>query len=211
MAGKRLSKDPYNLIITGVGGQGNVMASRVLANMLVDKGFYVTIGETFGASQRGGSVMSHLRISGKASWSPQIPAGSADIVVALEPIESVRVLKDYGNPGIKILSNTRAIQPVGVIAGDLDYPGLDEIKGIAREMASNAWFIDATDKAMEMGNPILGNIIMLGALAGIGILPLDKQGFKKVISSMVAKDRLNINLKAYDIGVGMVRKTRRRA
>ncbi|RLA98609.1 MAG: indolepyruvate ferredoxin oxidoreductase, partial [Deltaproteobacteria bacterium] len=107
MAGKRLSKDPYNLIITGVGGQGNVMASRVLANMLVDKGFYVTIGETFGASQRGGSVMSHLRISGKASWSPQIPAGSADIVVALEPIESVRVLKDYGNPGIKILSNTR--------------------------------------------------------------------------------------------------------
>ena len=211
MAGKRLSKDPYNLIITGVGGQGNVMASRVLANMLVDKGFYVTIGETFGASQRGGSVMSHLRISGKASWSPQIPAGSADIVVALEPIESVRVLKDYGNPSIKILSNTRPIQPVGVIAGDLDYPGLDEIKGIAREMASNAWFIDATDKAMEMGNPILGNIIMLGALAGIGILPLDKQGFKKVISSMVAKDRLNINLKAYDIGVGMVRKTRRRA
>jgi len=211
MAGKRLSKDPYNLIITGVGGQGNVMASRVLANMLVDKGFYVTIGETFGASQRGGSVMSHLRISGKASWSPQIPAGSADIVVALEPIESVRVLKDYGNPGIKILSNTRSIQPVGVIAGDLDYPGLDEIKGIAREMASNAWFIDATDKAMEMGNPILGNIIMLGALAGIGILPLDKQGFKKVISSTVAKDRLDINLKAYDIGVGMVRKTRRRA
>jgi len=80
-----LAKDPYNLIITGVGGQGNVMASRVLGNMMVKGGFHVTIGETFGASQRGGSVMSHLRISKEGSWSPQIPRGQADFIIALEP------------------------------------------------------------------------------------------------------------------------------
>ncbi|HLZ20134.1 MAG TPA: 2-oxoacid:acceptor oxidoreductase family protein, partial [Smithellaceae bacterium] len=73
-----------NLILTGVGGQGNVLASRVLAGMLVDAGYVVTIGETFGMSQRGGSVMSHLRISPDSVRSPQIPRGAADVIVALE-------------------------------------------------------------------------------------------------------------------------------
>lgn len=205
MANIQLSKDPYNIIITGVGGQGNVMASRVLANMLVEKGYWVTIGETFGASQRGGSVMSHLRISKESSWSPQIPKGMADVVIALEPIEATRVLKDYGNPKVKILSNTRAISPVGVIAGELDYPSMEEIKKSVKELASDAWFIDATDEALKLGNPILGNIIMLGALAGVGGLPLDKEDFKEVILKSISQDKLDINLKAYDMGEQMVK------
>ena len=82
MEKSELSYDPYNVIITGVGGQGNVLASRVLGNMLSEKGLQVTIGETFGASQRGGSEMSHLRISAVSSWSPQIPKGKAHLVVA---------------------------------------------------------------------------------------------------------------------------------
>ena len=77
---ENLLKDPYNIIITGVGGQGNVMSSRILGNMLVDRGYHVTIGETFGASQRGGSVMSHMRVSKKSIWSPQIPEYRADTV-----------------------------------------------------------------------------------------------------------------------------------
>ena len=75
MKNASLPYDPYNVIITGVGGQGNVMASRVVGNMLSRKNLNVTIGETFGASQRGGSVMSHLRISAASHWSPQIPKG----------------------------------------------------------------------------------------------------------------------------------------
>ena len=85
MGNARLSVDPFNLIITGVGGQGNVMASRVLGNMLSLNGFHVTIGETFGASQRGGSVMSHVRVSAAASLSPQIARGKGHMVIALEP------------------------------------------------------------------------------------------------------------------------------
>jgi len=205
MASTQLARDPYNIIITGVGGQGNVMASRVLANMLVKRGFYVTIGETFGASQRGGSVMSHLRISAISSWSPQIPRGRVDVVIALEPTEGIRVLKEYGNPQVKILSNTRAIRPVGVIAGELDYPSMEEIRSSAQELASGAWFIDATDEAVELGNPILGNIIMLGALSDLGVLPLDKEDFKEAILKSVPQDKLDINLKAYDIGREMIK------
>jgi indolepyruvate ferredoxin oxidoreductase beta subunit len=205
MASTQLAQDPYNIIITGVGGQGNVMASRVLANMLVKRGYYVTIGETFGASQRGGSVMSHLRVSARSSWSPQIPRGRVDVVIALEPTEGIRVLKDYGNPQVTILSNTRAIRPVGVIAGEQDYPSMEEIRSSARELASSAWFIDATDEAVELGNPILGNIIMLGALSGLGVLPLEKDDFKEAILKSVPQDKLDVNLKAYDIGRQMIK------
>ena len=114
---KHLPKDPMNVIITGVGGQGNVLASRVLAGMLVNDGYCVTIGETFGMSQRGGSVMSHLRISQKSIMSPQIPQGRADIIIALEPVEALRVLIKYGNPNVVVLANSRVVYPIGVITG----------------------------------------------------------------------------------------------
>jgi indolepyruvate ferredoxin oxidoreductase beta subunit len=205
MATKPLSKDPYNIVVIGVGGQGNVMASRVLANMLVRNGYYVTIGETFGASQRGGSVMSHIRVSSQAAWSPQIPKGKADIVVSLEPIEAIRVLKSYGNPKVKVLANRRPIYPVGVIAGELVYPSLEEIKESVSELSLASWFIDATDEAMKLGNPILGNIIMIGAVSGIGELPLGREDFKKVILERLPEEKLDINLTAFDIGASMIK------
>ena len=202
----RLNNDPYNVIITGVGGQGNVMASRVVGGMLSSKGFNVTIGETFGASQRGGSVMSHLRISASSSWSPQIPKGTCHLLISLEPTEAIRVLKDYGNPGVTVICNTRPIHSIGVICGDQAYPELEDIKSWVTALSESAWFIDATDRALEMGNPIYGNIMMIGAAAGIGLMPLDRQDFKSVISAMVAPDKVALNLSAYDLGRELVKR-----
>ena len=199
-----LSFDPYNVIITGVGGQGNVMASRILGNMLSRKGLSVTIGETFGASQRGGSVMSHLRISQGSSWSPQIPKGQGHLIISLEPTEAMRVLATYGNPAIKVLCNTRSIHAIGVISGEQQYPELVDIKSWVAELSEAAWFMDATEKAMELGNPILGNIMMIGAAAGIGSLPLDREDFEAAISENLSADKQELNLKAYDMGVAMV-------
>jgi indolepyruvate ferredoxin oxidoreductase beta subunit len=205
MTQNQLPKDPYNVIITGVGGQGNVMASRILSNMLVHQGYNITIGETFGASQRGGSVMSHIRVSADSTWSPQIPKGKADIVVTLEPIEAIRVLMTYGNPEVKVLTNTRPIYPVGVISGELNYPSQEEIQESIRDLSSGAWFIDATDEAVKLGNPILGNIIMIGALAGTGLLPIDRQDFQEVIRENLPAGTVDNNLKAFDLGVAKVR------
>jgi indolepyruvate ferredoxin oxidoreductase beta subunit len=199
MGNSQLPRDPYSIIITGVGGQGNVMASRILANMLVRKGYHITIGETFGASQRGGSVMSHIRISAKTNWSPQIPKGNADIVVSLEPIEAIRVLAGYGNPGVRVLVNTRPIYPVGVISGELDYPSIEEIRASIKKLSAHAWFVDATEEAIKMGNPILGNII--SAVSGIGALPVDREDFREVIRENLPAGTLGINLKAFDSGV----------
>ena len=205
MGSPQLPKDPYNIIITGVGGQGNVLLSKLLGNMLTRRGYIITIGETFGATQRGGSVMSHLRVSARSSWSPLIPKGRAHMVIALEPTEGIRVLANYGNPQVKILSNTRAIHPVGVIAGELQYPSIEEIRKSAHELASEAWFIDATDEALRLDNPVLGNTIMLGAFAGLSTLPLEKEDFREVILEMMPEDKLDINLKAYELGAEMLK------
>lgn len=202
--GKNQLKNPYNIIIAGVGGQGNVTASRILGRMLVEQ-FMVTIGETFGASQRGGPVTSHMRVSHDSTWSPQIPHKKADLVIAFEPAEAERVLKVYGNPCTHAVINTRPVYPVGTIMGELEYPSLQTIKDAISIITGHTWFLDATEKALKiLHNPILQNIIMLGAVSGLGLLPIDKKKFAKVIPEFFP-DRVDINVHAFDIGINMVK------
>ncbi|MCJ7684775.1 MAG: indolepyruvate oxidoreductase subunit beta [Desulfobacteraceae bacterium] len=199
-----LSSDPFNLIITGVGGQGNVLASRVVGNMLMEKGLNITIGETFGASQRGGSVMSHLRISAESTFSPQIPKGQAHMVVSLEPTEALRVLRDYGNPEINVLCNMRPIHSVGVISGDQEYPSRKDLEEWIRGLSKQTWLVNATDAAIKLGNPIFGNIMLVGALAATQMLPLDLESFEKVISRTMPAEKIDINLTAFEQGRAMI-------
>jgi indolepyruvate ferredoxin oxidoreductase, beta subunit len=200
----RLSKDPINVIITGVGGQGNVLASRVLAGMLVNAGYYVTIGETFGMSQRGGSVMSHLRISEKSIMSPQIPLGRADIIIALEPVEALRVLTKYGNPDVAVLANSRVVHPMGVITGELNYPSLEEMQNALNLVSAKSWLIDATGEAVKLGNPVLSNLAMIGALSAANLLPIDRRAFEKEIAKKMTAEKRRINLLAFDAGAKMI-------
>ncbi|HOD36224.1 MAG TPA: indolepyruvate oxidoreductase subunit beta [Syntrophales bacterium] len=200
-----LAKDPYNIIITGVGGQGNVLASRILGGVLASKGYLITIGETFGVTQRGGSVMSHVRVSGKTVASPQIPGNMADVIVSLEPAEAVRVMVAYGNPDTVILSNTQPIHPPGVITGELDYPPVDEIKEAVKGIVRTFLFLNATERARFLGNPILANIVMLGALAGLAVVPFDRDDFKQALALRMSPDQVPINLKAFDEGYEMVK------
>jgi indolepyruvate ferredoxin oxidoreductase beta subunit len=204
MNGPTLSYDPFNVVITGVGGQGNVLASRVVGNMLSELGYYVTIGETFGASQRGGSVMSHLRISSLSSWSPQIPRGKAHVIVALEPTEALRVLKDCGNPDVQVLCNMRPIHSIGVISGEMSYPSQEELRDWITQLSKTTWFLNTTEAAMKLGNPIFGNIMMIGALAATDLLPLDRKSFETVITRTLAPDKIKLNLTAFDQGKSMI-------
>lgn len=199
-----LTSDPFNLVITGVGGQGNVLASRMVGEMLTSLGFHVTIGETFGASQRGGSVMSHLRVSGESCFSPQIPRGRAHMVVAIEPTEAIRVLKDYGNPEVRVICNTRPIHPVGVICGEQTYPSLEGLRGWIEDLSRAAWFIDATEAALKLGNPILGNIVSVGALAATKVLPLTRSDLEAVLRRKMPAERVTLNLSAFDMGAAMI-------
>ncbi len=196
----KLRHDPFNLIITGVGGQGNVLSSRIIGSMISHKGFFITIGETFGASQRGGSVMSHVRISSKPNLSPQIPKARAHMIVSLEPLETIRVLRDYANPDVQVITNTRPTHPINVISGMAEYPSQKDITNWINEVTFKAWFFDATEMAIKIGHPIFSNIIMAGALAGANVLPLDREIFKTIIKTKFSAGKVESNLDAYDQG-----------
>jgi indolepyruvate ferredoxin oxidoreductase beta subunit len=195
-----LSKDPFNVIIGGVGGQGNVLASQILGEMLVSQGYVITIGETYGASQRGGAVMSHLRISTKDQFSPLIPEGQCDLLVSLEPVESLRILDTYGNPRVMTLLNTRPIHPIDVISGNATYPEVSRVISKIKELSRRVWTLNATEIALKMGDPIFSNIVMLGALCGIDVLPINRQGFDTIIRDLLPSRLLEENLKAFDKG-----------
>jgi indolepyruvate ferredoxin oxidoreductase beta subunit len=200
-----ISKDPFNVIIGGVGGQGNVLASQILGEILVSHGFVITIGETYGASQRGGAVMSHLRISRKDQFSPLIPEGQCDLLMALEPVEGLRILSHYGHPRVITLLNTRPIQPMDVISGNATYPEVLKVIGKIKELSKRVWTLNATEVAMELGDPIFSNIVMLGALCAMEVLPINRQDFETVIKDLLPSRTVDENMKAFDRGREAVR------
>jgi indolepyruvate ferredoxin oxidoreductase beta subunit len=168
--------------------------------MLVSQRYVVTIGETYGASQRGGAVMSHLRISAMDQFSPLIPEGQCDLLVALEPVEGLRILDQYGNPRVMTLLNVRPIHPMDVISGNVPYPEVSEVVARIKELSRRVWTLNATEVALEMGDPIFANIVMLGALCGIEALPIKREGFELVIKDLLPSRTLDENLKAFDRG-----------
>lgn len=199
-------RDPFNVIIGGVGGQGNVIASQVIGRILLQKGYVVTIGETYGASQRGGAVMSHLRISARDQFSPLIPEGRCDLLMALEPVEGLRILGQYGNPEVVSLVNTRPIHPIEMVSGQTPYPEVEEVIQRIGDLSREVWSLNATEAALEMGDPIFSNMVMLGALSSLEILQIDRQGFEEAVEGLLGRSRLGRNMEAFDRGKRAVRK-----
>jgi len=197
-------KEPYNIVITGVGGQGNVLASLLVGAVLVEKGYKVTIGETYGASQRGGSVMSHVRVSRIQQYGPLIPPGLADLVIALEPAEAVRVLVQYGYQNTVSVVNTRPVHPVDVISGSMEYPSLDALFERIESLSKKAYFVGATETALELGNPILANITLMGAVCGLNLLPIVAEDIEKAVKTYLSSDRVEMNRIAFLAGQQLV-------
>jgi indolepyruvate ferredoxin oxidoreductase beta subunit len=194
-------KGPLNLMVCGVGGQGNVLLSKLLARALVKKGYKVTVGETFGGSQRGGSVMSHVRVSKNRTYGPLIPVGKVHIILGLEPMETVRVLCTYGNPDVVVISNVRPIYPITCVIGVDDYPSIEEMKRVMREMSAKQWFLDATQISLEMGNPILLNMIMIGVLIQANVVNLSKPDMDGIIRETFPDKTIEVNIEALNRGM----------
>ena len=204
MSAKKLNKDPLNLIITGVGGQGNVMISLIIGNALAREDYFVTIGETYGASQRGGPVMSHLRISTESQYSPFIPDGCADIILGMEPVETLRMLGRYGNSGVITIVNPRQIHSIDVTRGSVEYPDLGNLLETINEVSSKARIINATEEAQRMGSPMFANTILMGALIGSEVLPIDKASVEAVLRETFPRE-IKTNLAAFNRGSELVK------
>jgi indolepyruvate ferredoxin oxidoreductase beta subunit len=197
----RLSKDPINMVVSGVGGQGNVMVTLMIGNALVSAGYFVTVGETYGSSQRGGSVMSHMKISAEKQYSPLIAHGQADIILGMEPVETLRMLKQYGNDHVISIVNPRPIHAI-----DLSGKGYPDLKGVLKhigELSSRTYTVHATQEAQKMGNPILANMILIGALIKTGLLPIGEATLDAAIRQMFPK-AVDVNVKALKKGMESV-------
>ncbi|MFH0914299.1 MAG: indolepyruvate oxidoreductase subunit beta [Chloroflexota bacterium] len=198
---KALAKEPFNLIITGVGGQGVASIAQLVGRALLREGYLVNVGDIYGITQRGGSIVSHVRVSGETSCGPLIPQGKGDAVLGLEPMETLRALVQFGNPGVTTIANLRPVYPIGVISGEEKYPDLERVAQAIKRLSARCWLVDASQEAARLGNPILVNMLLMGALIGSGLLPLGRESVEPILREEFPEDKFNTNLKAFNLGM----------
>ena len=202
---KKLIKDPLNIIISGVGGQGNILATELLASALVEKGYFATVGETYGASQRGGSVMSHVRISATTEYGVLIPLQQADIIVSFEPTDTLRVARDYANKSTLIITDSRPNYPLGVLIGEAQYPPVEAIEAELKKLSGQVQIIEATKLAVEAGNSQATNILLMGALTALPSVPIDIDDYERILEQRFSGQILEMNRKVLKIGYEQVK------
>ncbi|HBQ27021.1 MAG TPA: indolepyruvate oxidoreductase subunit beta [Gelria sp.] len=202
---KELIKDPLNIIICGVGGQGNILATELLASALVEKGYFATVGETYGASQRGGSVMSHVRISAATEYGVLIPLQQADIIVSFEPTDTLRVARDYANKSTLIITDSRPNYPLGVLIGEAHYPAMEAIEAELRKLSNQVQIIEATKLAVEAGNSQAANVLLMGALTALPLVPIDIDDYERILEQRFSGQVLEMNRKVLKVGYEQVK------
>lgn len=199
-----MTANVLNIIVTGVGGQGNVLASQVIATAAVDSGYYVSVGETFGASQRGGSVTSHIRVSQVKPYGPLISRGEADFILGFEPLETLRTYTDYGNALSQIIMNVRPNYPLGVLLNEDRYPDISGLTNNLIAQTQKLWALEATELAVGVGVPVGTNMVMTGAFAGVQFLPIPLEVYETVLKGLFAGEIQDLNLAAFRAGVKAV-------
>lgn len=185
----------YDILVAGVGGQGVVLASRMLALAAMQAGFRVSTAETIGMSQREGSVSSHIRIGDEISGS-LIPAGQADLLIGLEPAETVRNLP-FLKKGGKILLNSHAIAPASKPPGSPEYAP-EALLTFLEALIPYMLCLDFTRLAEEAGTYRAANVAMLGAAAGAGMLPFSKETILSVLESEIPEKHRAVNRAAFE-------------
>ena len=182
-----------SVMIVGVGGQGTLLASRILGNLVLGEGYDVKVSEVHGMSQRGGSVVTYLKY-GEKVYSPIIDKGEADVILAFEELEAYRALP-FLKKGGKIIVNTQNINPMPVITGKAKYPDniIEKLK-----VSSNVVSIDALSLATKAGNIKSVNVVLIGLYAKNSGIAYEK--WIETIKATVPPKFLDINLTAFDLG-----------
>lgn len=185
-----------NIMIVGVGGQGTLLASRILGNTVVNEGYDVKVSEVHGMSQRGGSVVTYVKFGDKV-YSPIIDKGEADIILAFEMLEAYRALP-FLKKGGKMLVNTQNMDPMPVITGAMTYP-----ENIEKKLADKVDLttVDALRYATEAGNIRAVNVVLIGVMAKNTDIPYEK--WVDTIKTSTPANFLDSNLKAFELGYNL--------
>jgi indolepyruvate ferredoxin oxidoreductase beta subunit len=192
----------YDILVAGVGGQGVVLASRMLALAAMKAGFRVSTAETIGMSQREGSVSSHIRIGDEISGS-LIPAGKADLLIGLEPAETVRNLP-FLKKGGKIIVNSHAIPPASKPPGSPEY-NPESLLSFLKAHFPDMLCLDFTRLAEEAGTYRAANVAMLGAAAGMDILPFSREIILAVLETEIPEKHRAVNRAAFEAAIEKIK------
>jgi indolepyruvate ferredoxin oxidoreductase, beta subunit len=185
------------IIMVAVGGQGNLLASKVLGEAALLSGISFRMSEIHGMAQRGGVVESAIVLGN--SQSPIISDGEAEILLGFEPSETARALNKC-NKNSYIITNIAPIIPFTVAIGRGKYPDIADLQNLIKEKVSSFMAFDALALAKEAGNVMALNMVLLGALSRANVLPISKENFEKAISATVKKNFVDLNLKAFNLG-----------
>ena len=194
-----------DILISGVCGQGTVLASRIIAAAAMEEGFPVHSAETIGMAQRGGSVTSHVRI-GESAYSPLIPFGSADMLLAFEPAEAVRSLRYLSKQGVAVV-NTAPVPPVTESLHPTGYNGAEMAAWLQKHCACIP--VDGEEACRPFGSSRFFNIILLGIAAGSGHLGLGREALLRQVEKNVPARFLEPNLAAFQAGLELGEQARR--
>ncbi len=186
--------DSLNIMIVGVGGQGTLLASRVLGNVAMRNGYDVKVSEVHGMAQRGGSVVTYVKMGDKV-YSPLVEKGEADIILAFEKLEAFRWI-DYLKKGGTLVVNDQEINPMPVITGKAKYP--EDILAKLREGGIKVQSIDALQIAKQCGNIKAVNIVLIGLMAMS--TRIDKEVWLKALEEVIPPKLLEVNMKAFHAG-----------
>ena len=186
-----------DILLVGVGGQGTILASRILAHVGQAAGYDIKVSEIHGMAQRGGSVVTQVRM-GEKVCSPLIEEGRADVILAFEKLEALRWVS-YLKPGGSLLVNDQAIYPVPVLAGLAEYP--QDITGYLKAKVKDTVVLDALGKARECGNARAANVVLVGLLARR--LPFAEDNWQDALAARVPARFLEVNRKAFAAGYGI--------
>jgi indolepyruvate ferredoxin oxidoreductase beta subunit len=187
-----------DIIISGVGGQGNIFASLVVSQFAMGKGYLVAGSETIGAAQRGGSVVSHIRISDKTIYAPLISRGQADLLIGMEVIEMLRHMRLLNPQGAYLLNFTRILTVLNNMGLDT-YPRDEEILEGIRKYCKNGQVIEATVEASKLGNVQMTNVVLLGAL--VKMMPFfEMEPMRNLIEQLSPERFKEANIKAFERG-----------
>lgn len=187
-----------SIMLVGVGGQGTILASKLLTIGLMEAGYDVKMSEIHGMSQRGGSVSSQVRYSEDNVYSPVIEIGGADMIVSFEKMEALRYLK-YLKPEGKVVVNNYRLNSVSTLVGKFEYKE-EEIDTELKRL--NAKIIDAAKEAEELGNAKVMNVILLGSL--VKSMGLEKIHWEDIIRKNVKEKFVDLNIKAFRVGMNLV-------
>jgi indolepyruvate ferredoxin oxidoreductase beta subunit len=194
----------FNIVVAGVGGQGILLAAEILGTAALKEELNVRVSEIHGMAQRGGSVISNIRI-GENVLAPTILEGSADVLLGFEPLETVRNLK-FTSKNTLILMNDEPVSPSGLTTKMMSYASLDEITEKINGFTRNVVIMKAAELAKEAGSVLTRNAVLIGGLAATGKMPVKIESLKQAIRELVPTRYLEMNMKAFELGYEDVQK-----